>query len=304
MTQCHQGIDQFGRGIGRLGAKQADAQANQWQAILFCRGQAGIYRVDHVRQAAVPRRPVGPVDDHISVARPTVGQPPAVSVAQFGQPFPGRRQAASPVEEVQEVRQAFELEQAFAGPGHEHVRLGGPLLQDVRLKAAFEMGMNLSLGQRAKSIDLKGLHVGHRGTRLRARGEAIPASFMHRLSSVIRPTTYPVFTRPATSVENTDSSSFTARPPGATAEPFERLLGLGWPAACGRLDPTANCTSTSTDWRMVAVCRGLHCARPKVVGPTGTLASTCLRRTPPRFRTRPHSALARWRTRCPGGAGD
>ena len=193
MSQRHQRVDQFGRGVRRLRAQQADAQAHRRKPVLFCGGQAGIDRVDHGGQTTVPRRPVRRVDDHVGVACAAVGQPLAVAVAQLGQAFAGRRQATSPVEEVQEVRQAFELEQALERPGHEHARLRCPLFENARLEAAFEMRMNLCLRQGAESVDTRRLRVGRRGkgsvgaTRrinLQSRASPCPDHAPARISSI------------------------------------------------------------------------------------------------------------------------
>ena len=123
------------------------------QPVLLCLGKAGIDGVDHVAQAAVPRRPVRRVDDHVGIAGTAVGQAPAVVVAQRGQALARAGQAAGPIQKVQKVRQAFELQQPIARPGHGHAGLRCPLRQHGRLEAAFEVRMHLGLGQGAESVE-------------------------------------------------------------------------------------------------------------------------------------------------------
>ena len=116
-------------------------------------GKAGIDGVDHGGQAAVPRRPVRRIHDHVGIAGTAVGQAPAVAVAQRGQALARGGQAAGPVQKVQKVGQAFELQQPIARPGHGHARLRCPLLQHGRLEAAFEVRVHLGLGQGADAAE-------------------------------------------------------------------------------------------------------------------------------------------------------
>lgn len=74
VSQGCQRVEQFGRGVRRLRAQQADTQAHGRKPVLFCRGQAGIDCVDHVGQTTVPGRPVGRVDDHVRVACTAVAE--------------------------------------------------------------------------------------------------------------------------------------------------------------------------------------------------------------------------------------
>jgi hypothetical protein len=158
MPQRDQRVHQLGRRVRCLRPQQAHAQAHRRQAVLFRGAQARIDRIDHLGQAVVPGRPVGRIHDHVGVARAAVGQPLGVTVGELGQTLPGRRQSASPVEEVQKVRQALELEQALAGPRQGRAGLPRPSLQGIGLEATFEVGMDLGLGQGAQSVERQGGH--------------------------------------------------------------------------------------------------------------------------------------------------
>ena len=100
---------------------------------------------------------MGGVEDDVRVAGAAAGKALAIAVAQLGQALARRGQAASPVEEVQKICQAFELEQAFGRPRHGHAGLRRPGCENLGLETAFQVGMHLCLGQGAKSFDVKGL---------------------------------------------------------------------------------------------------------------------------------------------------
>mgnify|MGYP003529916426 CR=1 FL=1 len=55
-------------------------------------------------------------------------------------------QAAGPIEEVEEVGQALELQQPFARARHRDALLARPLLEQGRFEAAFEVHMDFGLG--------------------------------------------------------------------------------------------------------------------------------------------------------------
>lgn len=144
----------------------------------------------------MPCRPVLGVDDHVGVTRCSAGQPLAVGVAQLGQALPRRGQTTGPVEELQKIRQAFELEQALPRPWHGHARLRRPLLENTRLETAFERGMHLRLRQGTQSVHGLGRHIGHRG--FSSEGTAKCDAQVSRTGSpnVIRALEYPKYLRP------------------------------------------------------------------------------------------------------------
>ena len=160
MAQLDQQVDQFGRGVGRLRAQQAHAQAHRRQAVLLGGAKAGIERVDHVRQPPVPGLPVRRVEDQVGIARAAGGQPLAERIGRLGQLLARAHQAAGPVEEVQEVGQPFEAEQALARARHRLAELARPLLQQRGVEAAFEVHMHFGLGQGLQPLhpQLGGLH--------------------------------------------------------------------------------------------------------------------------------------------------
>ena len=143
-------IDQFDRFVCCLGAQQADAQAHRRQAILFRRGETRIEGIDHRPGPPVPGTPVGRIDNDIGIAGAIGGEALAESIGHLGQTVRGVCKPASPVEKVQEVAKSLEFQQAFARSRHCDARVRRPLLQCGGLESAFEMNMDLGLGQGAQ----------------------------------------------------------------------------------------------------------------------------------------------------------
>ena len=153
MTQRGQHVHQFDGFFGRLCPQQADAQAHRRQAVLFGGTEAGIQRIDHLAQAAAPRLPVRRVEDQIAIARAAGSQPLTEAIGRLGQLLARAHQAACPVEEMQEIGQALELEQALARARHRLAELARPRFQQPGVEATFEMHVHLGLGQGAQALD-------------------------------------------------------------------------------------------------------------------------------------------------------
>ena len=91
------------------------------------------------------------IDDNVRVTSPVASETLAEVVSHPGKPFLGVREAARPIEKVQEVGQAGELEQLLARSGHGNSRLSRPLFERRRLETAFEVHVNFGLWEAVQS---------------------------------------------------------------------------------------------------------------------------------------------------------
>lgn len=106
MPHGNQCIDKLYGGVGRLGTQQAHAQANGRQPILLGGLEAGINRIQHRPQSAMPGMPMRWIEDDICVTRAVVCESLAQPVAQFNQSLRGGRQTTGQIKKTQKIRQA------------------------------------------------------------------------------------------------------------------------------------------------------------------------------------------------------
>ena len=118
--------------------------------VLFGRRETVIERLDHSLRSAAPSVPVSSIDDDVRVTRPVALETFAEIVGHPGEPFLRVREAARPVEEMQEVGETVELKQFVARPGHGNSGLASPLFERRRLETAFEVNVDFGFGQAAQ----------------------------------------------------------------------------------------------------------------------------------------------------------
>jgi hypothetical protein len=137
----------------RLPAARACAGGEAAGELSFGAGceRTQIERLDHRPRSAAPGAPVRRIDDNVRVTGPVALETLAEVVSHPGKPFLRVREAASPIEKVQEVGQAGELEKFLARSRHGNPGLSRPLFQRRRLETAFEVHVHFGLGEAPQS---------------------------------------------------------------------------------------------------------------------------------------------------------
>lgn len=101
-------LDKLDGLVGSLSAQQADAEPYRWESVLLGGGETLIERLDHRPRSAAPGAPVRRIDDNVSVTSPVALETLAKVVSHPDRPLLRVREAARPIEKVQEVGQAAE----------------------------------------------------------------------------------------------------------------------------------------------------------------------------------------------------